>query len=548
MTTILDQYGKPFDLGAMRKARKAQQLRAAYDAAIDTEENRKHWRYADNLSAAAANSIDVRRKLRSRARYECIEANSFAKGICLTLANDTISRGPSLQVNLKSNRWRNFIESEWRAWCKATKLHQKLRTAKLSKTIDGEIFLLRTTNRRLQTPVQLNVRLVEADQISTPGFIDGLDPNQVDGIIFDDDNEAITYHMLKGHPGDRWPQLAWEKEDIDADDMIHLFRQERPGQARGIPEITPALPLFAFLRRYTLAVILASELAADFAAVLETAAAAYEEDDIDDVSPFSNVPIDRGMLTAMPRGYKMSQFKPEQPTTTYENFRNAILQEIARCVHMPANKARADSSAYNYSSGRLDHQTYYEAIAIEQSDWEIECLDRIFGWWLDEALMVPGYLDGLDIMGELPHQWRWPPHRDVDPAELADVNISMIEAKLKTRKQFWIEQNLDPDQMIADIQAEAQQFPSADGSTPTPGAPSTPTGSGAEVDAAEAPTGEFASISRSQLKNNVKAIDDALEKYTSGEWTLSRTRIFLRSIGLKTETIAELLDDCEVAS
>jgi hypothetical protein len=46
------------------------------------------------------------------------------------------------------------------------------------------------------------------------------------------------------------------------------------------------------------------------------------------------------------------------PTTNYEMFRNAILNEIARCVHMPSNKALADSSRYNYSSGRLDHQTY----------------------------------------------------------------------------------------------------------------------------------------------------------------------------------------------
>ena len=38
---------------------------------------------------------------------------------------------------------------------------------------------------------------------------------------------------------------------------------DRPGQARGIPDITPALPLFAQLRRFTLAVLAAAETAAD---------------------------------------------------------------------------------------------------------------------------------------------------------------------------------------------------------------------------------------------------------------------------------------------
>ncbi len=61
--------------------------------------------------------------------------------------------------------------------------------------------------------------------------------------------------------------------------MIHYFRADRPGQSRGIPEITPALPLFAQLRRYTLAVLAAAETAADFAAVLYTDAPANGEAD-----------------------------------------------------------------------------------------------------------------------------------------------------------------------------------------------------------------------------------------------------------------------------
>ncbi len=72
-------------------------------------------------------------------------------------------------------------------------------------------------------------------------------------------------------------------------------------------------------------------------------------------------------MVTVPSGWKMNQFKPEQPTTTYEMFRNAILNEIARCVHMPANKARCDSSGYNFASGKLDHGTYYGAIDVERT-------------------------------------------------------------------------------------------------------------------------------------------------------------------------------------
>lgn len=556
---LLDQYGKPIDTKALAVARRIQDrakrmdsLSASYDAAANTVETQKHWRYADNLSAAAANSVSVRKTLRERSRYECLENNSFAKGIVLTLANDTISTGPSLQVMLPDSSASRMIEQKWRKWCKDVRLASKLRTARVSKVIDGETILLKGTNRRSKNDVKLDIRVIECDQLATPFYADGL-PNKIDGIEFDDFGNPTVYHVLKGHPGDRFPLQAWDKTDVDPDDIIHLFRAERPGQMRGIPELTPALPLFAMLRRYTLAVITAAENAADFSAILKTQSNAFDSasDGIDDIDPFDFVQIDRGLMTSLPKGWEMVQFDPKQPTTTYKEFRDAILNEIARSVHMPSNKALADSSKYNYSSGRLDHQTYYESIAIERSQWEVEALDRIFEWWLDEALMMDGYLPAIDPMDEIPKVWRWPPQRDVNPAEIADVNIELIRAGLKTRQQFLIEQNIDPEAHEQQLQEEGwvnPDRPQAPATGVAPGAPGTAAGvqTESEPDLGEpAPTGEFANMSRLQLTRNWRAIDDTLNKIEQGVWTTSRARVFLESIGLKERTINNLLAEYE---
>lgn len=556
---LLDQYGKPIDTKAMAAARRIQDrakrmdsLSASYDAAANTVETQKHWRYADNLSAAAANSVSVRKTLRERSRYECLENNSFAKGIVLTLANDTISTGPSLQVMLPDSSASRMIEQKWRKWCKDVRLASKLRTARVSKVIDGETILLKGTNRRSKNDVKLDIRVIECDQLATPFYADGL-PNKIDGIEFDDFGNPTVYHVLKGHPGDRFPLQAWDKTDVDPDDIIHLFRAERPGQMRGIPELTPALPLFAMLRRYTLAVITAAENAADFSAILKTQSNAFDSasDGIDDIDPFDFVQIDRGLMTSLPKGWEMVQFDPKQPTTTYKEFRDAILNEIARSVHMPSNKALADSSKYNYSSGRLDHQTYYESIAIERSQWEVEALDRIFEWWLDEALMMDGYLPAIDAMDEIPKVWRWPPQRDVNPAEIADVNIELIRAGLKTRQQYLIEQNIDPEAHEQQLQEEGwvnPDRPQAPAAGVTPGASAAAAGVQAESEpdlGEPAPTGEFANMSRLQLTRNWRAIDDTLNKIEQGVWTTSRARVFLESIGLKERTINNLLAEYE---
>ena len=55
-----------------------------------------------------------------------------------------------------------------------------------------------------------------------------------------------------------WTRYSQAYDRVPAAAVIHYFRTDRPGQRRGIPEITPALPLFAQLRRYTLAVIAAA--------------------------------------------------------------------------------------------------------------------------------------------------------------------------------------------------------------------------------------------------------------------------------------------------
>ena len=81
--------------------------------------------------------------------------------------------------------------------------------------------------------------------------------------------------------------------------VVHLFRSDRPGQARNVPDITPALPLFANLRRYTLAVISAAELAALPGGALYTGAPANGE--ADDLEPKDLIELERGMFTPQSR-------------------------------------------------------------------------------------------------------------------------------------------------------------------------------------------------------------------------------------------------------
>ena len=94
---------------------------------------------------------------------------------------------------------------------------------------------------------------------------------------------------------------------------------------------------------------------------------------------------------------------------------------------MPYGIAAANSSGYNYASGRLDHQTYFKAIRVEQSHLECVVLDRILAAWLDEAALLPGFLPtGLGPIADWPHQWFWDGHEHVDPAKEANAQATRL--------------------------------------------------------------------------------------------------------------------------
>jgi lambda family phage portal protein len=430
-------------------------LRGRYDAAVTTDDNRRHWMHADALSADAAASADVRRTLRNRARYE-VANNSYARGIVLTLANDTVGTGPRLQLLTDSDAVNRQVEKEFDLWAQEVGLAEKLRTMRMARAQDGEAFGILVTNPVISHPVKLDLRLVEADQVTAGwrpeaggwrygnGGTDG-ETYEVDGVLLDKLGNPVAYRVLRNHPGGNTWTFGDDFVDVPAASMIHAFRAERPGQHRGVPEITPALPLFAQLRRFTLAVLSAAEAAADFAGILYTDAPPNGE--AEDLAPMDMIELQRNMLMTVPGGWKMSQLEPSQPATTYGEFKNQILNEIARCLNMPFNVAAGNSSGYNYASGRLDHQTYFKSIRVDQAFMGQKVLDRVLAAWLWEYAIEAGLIDQMPTDGLhriLPtHQWFWDGMEHVDPAKEANAQETRLKNHTTTLAHEYARQGKD---------------------------------------------------------------------------------------------------------
>lgn len=400
-----------------------------YDAAETTDSNRNHWARVDSMSANASASPEIRKILRERSRYE-IKNNSYGQGIVDTIANDTIGTGPRLQFCHKNPKVNKYVEALYGSWCEEIRFTEKLLLLRKAKIVDGEAFGMFGTNDAIDHPIKLDIALLETEQITSPYANWNENPeNFIDGVRVNSFGTPISYDVLRYHPGDTYcmsfSAALGEYDTVPARDMIHYYTPRRPRQIRVVPETSPALPLFAQLRRATLAVVRAFEIAAMIAGIMRTTNHMIDpqrDAQGNPFKPFQSVNFYPGMLMSLPEGWSIEQFKAECPPATYKMLKDELICEIIRCFCVPFNIGAGRSDGYNYASGRMDFQTYERSIEVERYvPLESRVLRPTFKRFLGEAFIVDPFLSNHPDILETKSKWLFDSGKHVDPVKEAQA-------------------------------------------------------------------------------------------------------------------------------
>jgi len=427
-------------------------VRARYDSAQTTPTNKQHWAAADSLSPRAAITSQVRLTLRNRSRYE-IANNCYAKGIVSTLVGYTIGSGPEFGLDYvgedmdrsEASRVARLVSRLFWDWWDEAGMPTKLHTCFHAVAGDGEGFLRRYSvdtdrNPLWESPVTLNFQPIEADYCESQALTLNSDDS---GVIVDENGDVKGYYLYEQHPGDYFTPISTPKP-VRRSDIYHVYKSERPGQLRGVPWLTPALPIFANMRRFVLATLGAAEAAANPAGILYTDAPPDSDEDVY-ATPFEEIQIARSALMTLPNTYKMTQFQAEHPNAQYEAFITACVREAARCVDMPVVLA-LDASKYNYASGRLDLQGFWQARSSERYHLgERQLCNRAYRDWLDEAWLIPGYLPPAfrrTVKDWVPN-WRWREPEHVDRSKEATGQQTELANHTTTLQREYARRGLD---------------------------------------------------------------------------------------------------------
>lgn len=413
---------------------------ATYDAARTGTDLDGHWAHADDRDADSANSVSVRRRLRTRSRYET-GSNGYYAGVQKTHCDMAIGLGPSLRMLTGNRSFNQAVERAWFAWTQQIQLRRKLWCMAHARVQDGEAFGLLVTNPALPG-VQLDLKVLETEQCQTP-YLPSLEPGYIDGIKYDENDNILWYDILPFHPGSNWTFAYIEPRRVPPSQVLHWFRLVRPSAHRGIPDLTSTMNVGATNRRMREATVTSVETAASIAAIIESQMNPATSDEPDPVAPFQPFEIPRRSGLTMPMGWNARQMNAAHPNAQYGEFHRQQLSEMASPIGQPYNVAAHDSSTYSFASGKLDTLAYRAAIDIERADCNDLVLDRLFTAWFREWTLI----ENVEFTPN--HQWDWPVHPVIDAVAEASATDTKLKNGTITLRQVFSDQGQDYEDQLS---------------------------------------------------------------------------------------------------
>ena len=411
-----------------------------YDAASPSRRTnnwRKHRGDVNSITAVAG------LELRTQAR-DLIRNNSWAKRGQRTIANNVVGWG----VVPKSNSGDPSVDTAamrlWKTWADTTEcdidgrrtfygLQQQIMKSVAS---DGEVLIRR---RRMPAAdllaVPLQLQVLEADYLDTAKDEEISRGKIVQGVEFDSRGRRAAYWLFPAHPGSGGDQKSVR---IVADDIVHIFDAERPGQARGVSWFASAIVNLRDFDEFEDAELMRQKIAACFAVFVEDADGAGTALGDTDSSDETIESLEPGQIQQLKPGQKVSFATP--PGTTSDSFAGRQLRRVAAGLGVTYEDLTGDYSQVNFSSARLARISHQGNV----KDWQYNLLIPQFctpAWrWFAAAAVLD---KKLPI--EPGVEWTVPPLPMIEPDKEGLAIARLIRTGAMTFSGMVREQGGDPE-------------------------------------------------------------------------------------------------------
>ena len=363
----------------------------------------------------------------------------------------TVGTGIRTNVTAADIREDEDLQKLWQAWSKSTKVDFDCRCNfyKIQKQVieamaeSGEVLIRKRIRTDDGAVLPLRLQVLESDFIATPMFSSGgANGNRiVQGIEFDSDGCVVAYHLYENHPGDFNLPIngkgTFSTNRVPAEEIIHLYDPDRPGQIRGVTWFHAAMIRMRDFDDYEDAQLMRQKIAACFSVFVRDA------QELDD--PLSETDrtalgekVEPGMIEYLPPGKDITLANP--PTVeNYGEYQRAILHAIASGIGVSYEAMTSDYSDVNFSSARMAKLEFEKNL----SDWRELLLnpifnDRVFEWFVESAALM-GLRSSMATA-----TWIAPRRDMVDPTKEVPAKIKAIRAGIESLEDVVMQTGKDP--------------------------------------------------------------------------------------------------------
>jgi len=278
-------------------------------------------------------------------------------------------------------------------------------------------------SKKLTIPLQLQV--LEADFLDS--FKDGvIDGNRViQGVEFDNRGNRVAYWLHENHPGDNGggvlnlPTISQSKR-IPADEIIHVFKQDRPGQVRGIPWPHAVMMTLKDLDDANDAYLWRQKIAACYVAFI------LDSDPDAPTNKDSTLPdsLEPGLLEALGPG-KSVEFATPPGVDGFHEFHVDQLHSIATGYGISYESLTTDLKGVSFLSGRMGQLDMMKNVNAWQQNMMIpQFCQAVLKWFEVSADLTLFSNTGNELFAE----WIVPAREMLDPQKENDVLIDKVRA------------------------------------------------------------------------------------------------------------------------
>jgi lambda family phage portal protein len=323
----------------------------------------------------------------------------------------------------------------------------------------GEVFVRMIRQPFGGSRVPFALQVLEADYLIDDDVPQAMAGNTVRlGIEVDSYLRPQAYHFYANHPGDTYagnPRTNGRRIRVPADEVIHLFLSERPGQTRGVTWFASALMRLHMLQGYEEAEVVRARAASALMGFITSPEGELVGDEIydgDRVSEFTP-----GVFKYLQPGESVTVPDLNAPDGQLEPFTRSMLRAAAAGIGVSFESISKNFSESNYSSSRLSLLEERDTYKVMQRYMIENFHQEVFAAWMDMAVLsgelnLPGYETNPDRYRTakwVPRSWEW-----VDPQKEVNAYKIAVRSGFKTLGQVIAEQGGDLDDYLTARQSE----------------------------------------------------------------------------------------------